>query len=401
MADGANVYLSVLLDELEAAGFAATVAFAPEGSFGALPIAATAPEIRARCAGIVWARALHFGRFAISLSPRVWRRFFQRLLREAANLSGRTLGKRPSRPSEPLHEQEARDFAERIDALSPRLVIAEYSALGPLLTHLRAPGAVRGVLLHDLFSLRTEALRSRAAPADVMEMTLEEEAACCAPAELLIYASEAELETMAALLPGRRHVWMAPKRSIGAAPPPAEKRPFAVFLGVRHGGNLDALDWLMTEIWPRVTEIAPDAELRIVGGICGAMRPEWRRLRGVRTMGVVADLTTVGGPDAIGLAPARVASGISIKVADYLSLGMSVVASPKAVEGYGGRLDGAVELASEAEEFAARLVALLAAPERRRAMSERAVSTARSHLAETGLSAALREIAGTPESARR
>lgn len=402
MADGANVYLSVLLDELGAAGFATVIVFAPESSFGALPAAATAPEVRARCAGIVWSRALRLGRFAVSLSPLVWRRFFMRLLREAASLNGPARDKRPSRPSEPLDAREARALAARIDALSPRIVIAEYSALGPVLTHLRAPGAARAILLHDLFSLRTEALRSRAAPADVIEMTLEEEAACCAPAELLIYASETERETMAALLPGRRHVWMAPKRPMGeGAPPTGGERPFAVFLGVRHGGNLDALAWLMTEIWPRVIEMAPAAELRVVGGICAAMRPDWRRLPGVTAMGVVEDLATIGGPDSIGLAPARVASGISIKVADYLSLGMAVVASPTAVEGYGGRLDGVVELASEAEEFAARLVALLAAPERRRALSAKGLASTHFHLAETELSAALREISGRAVSDNR
>lgn len=379
LADGANVYLSVLLDELRDAGFETALIFAPESSFGELPAAAIAPGVLTRCDRTVWSRAWRIGRFNVSLSPRVWRRFARRLGAEARAVFGRPFEKPPSRPSQPLPETEARRLAAEIDALGPRLVVAEYSALGPVLAHLRtreaARPATRAILLHDLFSLRTEALRRQSATADVEAITLEEEAAACAPAELLIYASETERRTFAPLLPGRTHVWMAPKRparppETAPAAPPSTSRPAAVFIGVRHRGNLDALDCLMTEVWPAVIAAAPEAELRIVGEIGAAMRPEWRRLPGVRVMGVVEDLCSVGGPDAIGVAPARVASGVSIKIADYLSLGMPVLASAAAVEGYGARLDGAAEIADDAPEFARRLAALLTSPERRRALSD-------------------------------
>ena len=374
LADGANVYLSVLLEELRDANFATALVFAPESSFGDLPAAATASGILAKCDHVQWSRVHKVGRFAVSLSPRVWGRFARRLVREVCGLFGRPTRKLPSRPSQPLPEAEAHRLAAEIDALAPRLVIAEYSALGPMLAHLRTPGGVRAILLHDLFSLRTEALRRQAAAADVAAVSLEEEAAACAPAELLIYASETERRTFMPLLPGRTHVWMAPKRpALSRKEPDAvAEAPAAAFVGVCHRGNLDALDYLMTEIWPTAAAAAPGAELRIVGEIGTAMRPEWRRLPGVRVMGVVKDLRTIGGPHVIGLAPARVASGVSIKIADYMSLGMPILASAAAIEGYGARLDGAIEVANGAAAFARSLSLLLTSPEQCQALSDRA-----------------------------
>lgn len=373
VADGANVYLSVLIEELNTAGFSVWLFFAPESSFGDLPASSVAPAIATRCDGVRWSQAVRIGRWAISFSPLVFRRFLLRCLLEIKCLFIRRQTKPPSRTSQPLPESEARSLAAEIDALDPQLVVAEYSALGPLLAHVKAPRATRAILLHDLFSLRIESLRRHAAPADVATVSLKQEAADCSPAELLIYASQMERAAISPFLPGRTHHWLAPARphrpvAYGQRPE-TNAAAAAVFMGVRHGGNLDALNWLMTEIWPKTIAAAPGARLKIVGELCTAMKPEWRRLPGVTTLGVIKDLTEIGGPDAIGLAPTRLASGISIKVADYLSLDMPVVASSVALEGYGARLDKAVMVADGAEEFALALAGLLSSPERRRTLA--------------------------------
>ncbi|MEO1308530.1 MAG: hypothetical protein AAFV38_11565, partial [Pseudomonadota bacterium] len=74
---------------------------------------------------------------------------------------------------------------------------------------------------------------------------------------------------------------------------------------------------------------------------------------------VAIDLCTIGGPSAIGLAPERAVSGISIKVTTYLNLGMSVLTTPDVLEAYGHALDDLVETAEDTKQFVDRAIALL------------------------------------------
>ncbi|MEL6647525.1 MAG: glycosyltransferase [Pseudomonadota bacterium] len=242
--------------------------------------------------------------------------------------------------------------------IAPDLVVAEYSALGPILDLVGTPQARKAILLHDLFSLRARATLDHQLSTDVKGFTLEEEAALCAHADILIYASKSERAIFKEYLPDRAHVWLAPSCKPLADIPPSGA-PKALFMGVKHLGNLDAIAFLMTEIWPDVVAQKPDAELWIVGEIGSFLEPEWISLPGVKVLGVVKDLTSLGGADTLGLAPTRVGSGVSIKIADYLRLGMTAIASKTAMEGYGQTLDQSVHLAETAKEFSDKIVACL------------------------------------------
>lgn len=356
---GANVYLARLFEDLQSQGFRIHLVFAPESTFGNRPLVHVGQAFEELSGAITWPRAIRVGRCFLSLSRRVYGRFLKRVGWEVVRrLRGEAPRVRLARASEPLDPDEVRATARIVDQLSPDLVVAEYSALGPVLAHVNHPGTRKAVLLHDLFSLRAQAMRAVERPADFATFTLEEEAELCEAADELIYASQAERETFRPLLPDREHRWLAPNCT-----PKVEIAPSghvrALFMGVRHAGNLDALEYLMEEIWPFVIATKPDAALLIVGEIGASMRPEWRRLAGVKVLGIVEDLTPFGGPDTIGLAPTRVASGISIKIAAYLEMGMTVLASRIALAGYGEELDDRVRIADDAECFAGQLVSLL------------------------------------------
>jgi hypothetical protein len=79
----------------------------------------------------------------------------------------------------------------------------------------------------------------------------------------------------------------------------------------------------------------------------------------VKPLGRVEKLETIGGASSIGLAPTRFASGVSIKVAEYLRLGMACVAYPVALEGFGSELSDLVDVVEGPDAFAARVVALM------------------------------------------
>jgi glycosyltransferase involved in cell wall biosynthesis len=144
-----------------------------------------------------------------------------------------------------------------------------------------------------------------------------------------------------------------------------------VFLGTRHAGNTDALKHLIDEIWPLVRQNSPAASLWVAGSACEELSSVQKSAPGVRIMGRVHDLSSIGGASSVGLAPTRIASGVSIKVAEYLRLGMPCIVYPVALEGFGSELDDLVDIADGPRAMADRIVALLSNDDARHQRSER------------------------------
>jgi hypothetical protein len=103
----------------------------------------------------------------------------------------------------------------------------------------------------------------------------------------------------------------------------------------------------------------PGAELWVAGSACADLTSAQASAPGVKPLGRVAELSIIGGSSSIGLAPTRFASGVSIKVAEYLQLGMACVAYPVALDGFGSELDDLVDVVEGPDAFADRVVALL------------------------------------------
>jgi glycosyltransferase involved in cell wall biosynthesis len=103
-------------------------------------------------------------------------------------------------------------------------------------------------------------------------------------------------------------------------------------------------------------------------------------LPGVKVLGRVDSLESIGGAHAIGIAPTRFATGTSIKVAEYLLLGMPCVAYPLALEGFGQTLDDLVVVANGPDALATEILSLASDPARRAALSANARQHASSRL---------------------
>jgi hypothetical protein len=368
---GSGVYLLGLIDRLLAAGFRVRIVVAPLAGFGSRPASRPSAAFGKRGCEIVWPGTLRIGNVFVSCGVAVWRRSLKLVLERLRWAVGGRRGPRPSVPSSlgrmPRGPELERLLAA-VNEVASVIVVAEYSSLAPVLSQCQT--GARAVLLHDLFSCRAASFREVGLVPDHEPVSLAVELDWLSTADLLLYASAAEASRITEHLPDKRHIWLPPQVHAGpdaeAIPGPAAARvrkpgrPRAVFLGVRHGGNLDAINLLLGEIWPRVRHAMPAAELWIAGEISDVVAdlPEGPP-PGVRLIGPVDDTAELGGPDAVGLAPVRAASGVSIKVATYLSLGMSVVACSRALEGYGGELDDLVMKADGVEAFAAATVALL------------------------------------------
>ncbi|MEL7049247.1 MAG: glycosyltransferase family 4 protein [Pseudomonadota bacterium] len=363
---GSGAYLLEFLRCLRLAGYKIRIVCAPCEAFGSIPFLHIDPKFLEAVDDVVWPGTVKIGPWYVSVDRRAWLRSARRASDIVVDrvLYGKKTHK--NRLGTPLIACEASVLASAVNALDDDLVVAEYSSLAPVLELIKAPR--RAVLLHDLFSARAQAFRDAGMAPDHSELSLETEADQMRAANLCIHASVEELDLLKGALPQAMHIWQKPalRRKALSTPEPG---PRVVFIGVTHGGNADAMERLLADIWPKVIAEEPSARLQIIGEI-GALIE--RRHEGVEVLGHVPDLRTYGGPDAIGIAPTRIASGASIKVATYLELGMTVVADPSALKGFGDLLNDTVEIAETDEAFAKALVELIRDPVRRKELAEKA-----------------------------
>jgi polysaccharide biosynthesis protein PslH len=126
--------------------------------------------------------------------------------------------------------------------------------------------------------------------------------------------------------------------------------------------NLDGLRWLCQEIWPRVQQAVPDAELDVVG-LYKADEIHLAETPGVRLHGFVDDLDCYIAESACLVVPLRIASGTRIKILEAWSKGLPVVSTTLGAEGLGAVPGENILAGDTPEAFAAATVRLLQQPE--------------------------------------
>jgi glycosyltransferase involved in cell wall biosynthesis len=131
-----------------------------------------------------------------------------------------------------------------------------------------------------------------------------------------------------------------------------------VFIGgFAHPPNIDAVNWLITEIYPLVRAQRPEIALHLIGDI-----PESERTRlsspGVHIHGRVDDLSPWMECTRIALAPLRYGAGVKGKVNTAMSHGLPVVATSIAAEGMHLVHEENALLADDSESFAKAILRL-------------------------------------------
>jgi len=382
VSSGNGAYLETFLTNVKRAGFDTRIVFAPEWSFGNRPWASVHPRMKQWIDEIEWPGSVRIGENFWSLSFRVWFRFLIRMVKEAFIRCGLDI-KIDSYLGRPVPMSEARRIA-KVCNLSPRdITIAEYSSLGPVLK-LITPNTQKGVLMHDLLSDRGPRFRANGQEPDFFEVSRETEADWCSDATLMIYASANELDIFSPEIKGSKSVWLRPEPP-KYGPTPVGGPAHVVFIGTTHAGNHDALDHFIDDIWPLILEKHPDTEFHVVGSAGKHLTPARAGTKGVKRLGRVEHLEDCGGSGAIGIAPTRLATGVSIKVVEYLMLDMTCVVYPLALEGFGPALDSLVYSEDTPEAFANRVGVLLTDNKERKKVASCAQAKARRILSNADL----------------
>ena len=354
LSSGSGRYFLEMCDCLQKSGHKVRIVLAPVTGFAAMPVCRVDPVLAERGITVDWPGTLRIGRTFISLRRKTWLELCQRLkagLRKMFTHPTRQKSVYPSKLGEELSAEEASELAAATNAVKNDVVVAEYSSLAPVLAQCEAKQRV--VLLHDLFSCRAESFRDLGLDPDHYAPTREEEAQRLKAADICVHSSVLELEAMKSMVPASHHVWMRPT----FAPNPGFEGalPRALFVGTKHGGNRSALELILYKIWPRVRNKVKD-DLWIVGEVCDWVVGEHE---GVKCVRFVEDLRSLGREGTVALAPMSAASGISIKLATYLELGMRVLTFADNLDAYGDKMDGYVTTAETVDEMVEALIDML------------------------------------------
>jgi glycosyltransferase involved in cell wall biosynthesis len=143
-----------------------------------------------------------------------------------------------------------------------------------------------------------------------------------------------------------------------AAPTPAgfHERTGLLFVGnFHHPPNVDAAQWLLEELFPRVREVLPSLELHLVGGALPDEVAD-KAGDGVVVHGWVHDLHPLYDRVRLAVAPLRYGAGMKGKVTEALALGVPVVTTSVGVEGMAPAVRDAAIVADDADGLVAAIV---------------------------------------------
>jgi len=132
---------------------------------------------------------------------------------------------------------------------------------------------------------------------------------------------------------------------------------FVGHLDVFH--NIDAGNYLLDELFPRLRKRIPDCTLDIVGPGEGLQLVGQEPDQGVRLRGFVPDLNEVLNESAVFVAPLRFSAGVQNKVLEAMAAGVPVVTTGNVSAGLAAQAGRDLLVGSGADELVAAVVKLL------------------------------------------
>jgi hypothetical protein len=149
----------------------------------------------------------------------------------------------------------------------------------------------------------------------------------------------------------------APSRAVGRT---AVGHPPSILLqgSLRYAPNIDAVEWLVGEIVPRLKAAVPDARIRLVGRPTDGVG-RYDRPPAVTVVGSVPDMVPELERADIAVVPLRIGSGTRLKILESFAHRVPVVSTSLGAEGLGVRDGVHLLVADDADAFAAACERLL------------------------------------------
>lgn len=265
------------------------------------------------------------------------------------------------------------------------IIVSRYHLAWSWLPFLRGafPRALRildTVDLHHLRESREAATKNNRLLAWAARGTRRRELAAASYADVTWVVSDSEKKLLADALPSACIRVVSNLHHPPASIPGHEQRRDLLFVGgAQHPPNVDAVHWLLTDIFPRVRRILPDCRLHLVGAGLREATAHLPMADGVHLHGHVPTLDSLLESSLVGLAPLRFGAGVKGKVNQYMAHGIPTVGTPMATEGMGLTHGVDVMVAEDADQFAAAIAQLHADPQLWRQISEHGLKNVSRH----------------------
>jgi len=292
-----------------------------------------------------WARAMC--RFAARsslmkpLSGALIALFGGRLVADAWDLSPPTRG-------------EIKLALNEIESFDPKAVIVNYAFWGPLLAVHDLRKRKRVILMHDLLSARIAKFLHSGLPLDCPLIEEDTELAWLNQADYVLAIQKAEAEYVRARIGAKVLVQpvVMPIRNSGRNPNPFR----CLFVGTNIRPNISGIHWFLDSVWPLVLDGNPKAALAIAGTVCNTVEGGHTN---VSLLGVVPSLESEVDLAGVCIIPLLVGSGLKIKLLEALASGKACVSTPIGVQGIEDWAPGAIDVASDPEEFSQAILRLM------------------------------------------
>ncbi|MBN8923476.1 MAG: hypothetical protein BGP10_05695 [Rhodanobacter sp. 68-29] len=233
--------------------------------------------------------------------------------------------------------------------------------------------------LHFLREQRAAEHGDNLALARQAEASRQAELSLIRASDVTFVVSPIEQTLIAAEVPGARVELLSNVHELFGRTLGFDEREDLVFVGgFAHPPNIDAVNWLVQDIYPRIRQQRPDIQLHLIGDI-----PEDERTKlagvGIHIHGRVDELSPWMQRCRVALAPLRYGAGVKGKVNMAMSHGLPVVATSLAAEGM-SLVDGEnVLLADDSGNFASAILRLYDDPRLWLKLSDGALENVREH----------------------
>ena len=211
--------------------------------------------------------------------------------------------------------------------------------------------------LHYLRERRTAEVNGSAAMARAAEKTRAIELGLITRSDTVVVVSQAEVDVLNDDAPGQHVTLLSNVHEIAGKGSSFDDRKDLVFVGgFIHTPNIDAVKWLVTEIFPLIRAQLPDVHLHIVGADVTDEIQALDSTPGVTIHGFVEDIDPMMDDVRLGVAPLRFGAGVKGKINLAMAHGQPVIGTTIAVEGMHLTPGEDVLTADDPEGFAAEVV---------------------------------------------
>ncbi len=212
--------------------------------------------------------------------------------------------------------------------------------------------------LHFLREQRGAELAGNATLARQAQRARHDELALIRTCDATLVVSPVERDLLARELPQAHVELLSNVHQVFGRRASFEARNGLVFVGgFGHPPNVDAIHWLLDDIFPCVHATRPDITLHLIGSVPEAERIALVR-SGVEIHGRIADIGPWMDGCRIALAPLRYGAGVKGKVNMAMSYGLPVVGTRVAAEGMQLQDGADILIADDAPGFAAAILRL-------------------------------------------